>query len=60
MSNPNGTAFIAIGVLSAPVYVDRRAVARGTWLKHPNVGSTVTVHFVVRSKNAPLLLQQQT
>ena len=51
--------FLAIGILSAPVYVDRRALLRATWLRHPNIGHTVTAHFVVRSKGAPELLLKQ-
>ena len=51
--------FLAIGIVSAPVYVERRALLRVTWMRHLNVGRTVTAHFVVRAKGAPSLLQQQ-
>ena len=46
---------IAIGVVSAPLFVERRTAVRTSWMKWSNVGETqpVRVRFVVRSGQAP-------
>ena len=46
---------VAIGIVSAPEYLERRAACRASWLGWPNVGPgrALTVHFVVRALHAP-------
>lgn len=49
--------FLAIGIVSAPEYVHRRAVLRHTWLSLPAPG--VHTRFVVRALHAPARLHRQ-
>jgi hypothetical protein len=49
------TPYLAIGIVSAPDYVHRRAVLRGTWmslLREPEAAD-VCAAFVVRARSAP-------
>ena len=52
----------AIGIVSAPEYVERRAGSRSSWVGFPNVctsGCAFTVRYVVRSGHAPPLVMQR-
>lgn len=46
---------VAMGIVSAPEYLERRAACRASWLQWPNVGPgrAFSVHFVVRALHAP-------
>ena len=58
---------VAMGIVSAPEYIERRSSCRGWWMHYPNVGrgKPITVHFVVRALHSPasveamLTLEQQ-
>lgn len=58
---------VAMGIVSAPEYIERRSSCRGSWMHYPNVGrgKPMTVHFVVRALHSPasveamLTLEQQ-
>ena len=54
-------ALLAIGVISVPEQVERRALLRATWLHKPwaGDGGPVTAHFVVRAGGAPAWLDEQ-
>ena len=51
---------VAMGIVSAPEYLERRAACRGSWLRYPNVGAgkAITVSFVVRSLGVPSQIDQ--
>ena len=51
---------VAMGIVSAPEYLERRAACRGSWLRYPNVGAgkAITVSFVVRSLGVPAQIDQ--
>ena len=53
-------ALVAIGIVSAPLFFERRMGIRSSWLRWANVGRNAPIHvcFVVRAKDAPLRLQQ--
>jgi hypothetical protein len=46
---------VAMGIVSAPEYIERRAASRASWLRWENVGPgrAFSVHFVVRAQDAP-------
>jgi hypothetical protein len=46
---------MAMGIVSAPEYLERRTSCRVSWLTWPNVGHdrALSVHFVVRALHAP-------
>ena len=47
--------FLALGIISAPEYIERRLSMRTSWMQLPNVGPNkpVSAQFVVRSRGAP-------
>lgn len=49
---------IAMGIVSAPTYLDRRVANRASWMRWPNVGPRrpLLVNFVVRASGAPAWL----
>ena len=49
------TPFLALGIISAPEYIERRLSMRTSWMQLPNVGPNkpVSAQFVVRSRGAP-------
>ena len=51
---------LAVGIVTAPQFTERRAALRGSWLGWPNVGQgrAVVVRFVLRSDGAPAWLDQ--
>ena len=49
LAGPRSSCFIALGLLSAPSHQQYRLDARQTWLRAPNVGQSVHVHFVIRA-----------
>ena len=53
-------ALLALGILSAPNFISRRAAIRATWMRWPNVGEGQPIHalFVVRSLHAPTDLER--
>ena len=52
---------LAIGVVTAPQFTERRMGLRESWFRWPNVGSgrAVVVKFVIRSASAPQWLDSQ-
>ena len=47
---------VALGIVSAPEYIERRAGSRATWLTWPNIcasGCAFRAQFVVRMRDAP-------
>lgn len=53
---PAQHAYLAVGVISAPDYVQRRGVLRGTWmtlLASESAAESVCASFVVRARGAP-------
>ena len=44
---------IAMGIVSAPEYLERRAACRTSWMRWPNIGKAFHVYFVVRARGAP-------
>jgi len=51
---------LAIGVISAPQFLERRLALRSSWMLSPNVGPSrvVEVRFVVRMEEAPAALAE--
>ena len=51
---------LAIGVISAPQFLERRLALRSSWMLSPNVGASrvVEVRFVVRMEEAPAALAE--
>ena len=45
--------FVAIGIISAPTFIERRAAIRATWLSHCSIGREIAARFVIRALNAP-------
>ena len=54
---PRAQPFLAIGILSAPEFLERRLVVRATWMQLPRA-SDVSIMFVIRSRFAPPPLTQ--
>ena len=52
---------LAVGVVTAPEFTQRRMALRGSWLRWPNVGPgrAVVVRFVLRSSGAPMWLDER-
>jgi hypothetical protein len=49
LAGPRSSCYVALGLLSAPTHQQYRSEARQTWLRAPNVGQSVHVHFVIRA-----------
>ena len=47
LAGPRSSCYVALGLLSAPLHQQYRSEARQTWLRAPNVGQSVHVHFVM-------------
>ena len=56
-SSSSSSCVVAMGIVSAPEHVERRAASRATWFRWPNVGvdgsKPISAHFVVRTGAAP-------
>ena len=52
-----GSHYLAVGVISAPEYVHRRAVLRATWMSLDG-GNDVCANFVIRARGAPIHLDK--
>ena len=50
--------FVAIGIISAPTFIDRRAAIRATWLSHCSIGREIAARFVIRALNADMPYDQ--
>lgn len=59
-SPPRAATLVAMGIVSAPEYLERREACRASWLRSPNVGRgrALSVHFVVRALHAPASIDQ--
>ena len=45
--------FVAIGIISAPTFIERRAAIRATWLSHCSINREIAARFVIRAQGAP-------